>query len=727
MAKKIDSVVVDAVDPDKSDLRSYFRPRESRVPQDEGAVGDGITNDSAAIVATDAALASDGGGEYAIAWTANAYVIGDGSTNATGFTPTSHGRYRGKGGKPKLIHRAKNAAGQNRLFHIANVDGVTVENLECDGEGEVRNHITMDGVVRDAVFRDLHLHDGKNFAIQYADNERDPDLARFERVTVLDVVVDGNTGATSQGSGFVFFNRAQRPGLVPASRDLYLDRLTADITNGSDDTNNHGPQGFKIQNTDGVYVGRLRSIGGRVGGYSITTGVRNLYGGSFETRRANAGVIMRQDTRFATTRISDIHPEVIAYLEDGVTGGTGSRRDALQISGAIPRMTVNRIVGDGNVYLIASEEKRWRLTNVVGEFATRGTGTDIDIVGGTSGFTARIEGWSSEDPEIIQWARQSGTPQVGETITDQSTGATAELVSETDINLFEGFVANIVQLRNGGIFTDANGLSGLAPICGISIPTIILNGGSSPRGWFRMASGWPIQDSVFGGFIARRHHGNRALESYGIRNRWGPIISVNGNPTGVSAATVVEMKGDHETFELISIQTHSGTHEIDFWFKVDGGSGGHTILGLAGTVDGGATHRGIDIINQEDNDPLIGNWAARTPQDFDLSGAATTYSFPIDRDARVLSIVFVYSEATSADAGVAIEVGVVGASTRFLNETSATETAAGTRVVFQNTSGTRSFGARYLSAGETLTISCAGGKAGDGAVGVIVNIVDIRD
>jgi hypothetical protein len=76
---------------------------------------------------------------------------------------------------------------------------------------------------------------------------------------------------------------------------------------------------------------------------------------------------------------------------------------------------------------------------------------------------------------------------------------------------------------------------------------------------------------------------------------------------------------------------------------------------------------------------------------------------------RIIKII--YDETSSADVGVEIRIGKIGSPSFFATYTSEASKAAGTMTILQQITS-------VLSPDETLTVECAGLKAGAGIVSV---------
>lgn len=112
--------------------------------------------------------------------------------------------------------------------------------------------------------------------------------------------------------------------------------------------------------------------------------------------------------------------------------------------------------------------------------------------------------------------------------------------------------------------------------------------------------------------------------------------------------------------------------------------------------------------------------------ELDLSGGATDHPvFTADIPCYLAKVVILYTEASSVDAGVDIRIGkysdgVALDDDYFDISVSEASKAVGYKKVFVHTNFTKC----AIAAGETVTVGTAGGKAGAGAVKVILHIAE---
>lgn len=104
-------------------------------------------------------------------------------------------------------------------------------------------------------------------------------------------------------------------------------------------------------------------------------------------------------------------------------------------------------------------------------------------------------------------------------------------------------------------------------------------------------------------------------------------------------------------------------------------------------------------------------------KEFDLSGAADIeVKFYALRDYYIRDARIIYVEATSADAGVALQFGDSASATRYMNHTSDISQAA-------YDIATPTLASAYIARDRRLKITCAGGKTGTGTAKIVARLV----
>ena len=160
---------------------------------------------------------------------------------------------------------------------------------------------------------------------------------------------------------------------------------------------------------------------------------------------------------------------------------------------------------------------------------------------------------------------------------------------------------------------------------------------------------------------------------------------------------------------------------------------GNTMLNNAGfglIIQAGATenHLHSNFYNGNTTNPVSDTVGANTQFDasynasasLDLSGAATTLIVHhSEQPLRLMRACFLYTEASSADAGVGISIGNEGATNAFLAKTSEINKAQYYAKVYESDGA--GLATASLATGDTITCTTAGGKADTGEVWVTVD------
>jgi len=232
-------------------------------------------------------------------------------------------------GGSKVINAASIAGFGNNLFQVNDCDDFTLRGIHATalatgnfaGGRSPRKLIEFGGVIRRAVVEDFVALDHQNFAITYGDPSENPALARIEGMTIRRGRIGGDVGPEGDGSGIDIYPRDTAA--TPSSFGLVLEDLDIDVTRGSSDIAQHGPQCIKTNNIREVTLaGRLRLRGGSTAALTFTNGTQEIRSTAvIETSRANRGLSLNTNNGANVTalaqRASFAH---LAYRLDGVSG-----------------------------------------------------------------------------------------------------------------------------------------------------------------------------------------------------------------------------------------------------------------------------------------------------------------------------------------------------------------------------------------------------------------------
>lgn len=284
-----------------------------------GAKGDGVTDDAAAFQAAQDAVTNAGGGTISVPATSRGYVIGDGEQSGTAISVRSNTTWAGQGAL--LIHRAKTREGRNHLFSLVGVHNVTISGFAITGEGQTRIAVHMSGTSSDIVLQHLKLRDLRNFAIAFSKTNKSAPDSQFNGLMIKNVTISGVVGLTGDGSGIDIFPRASGP-QGPLSKDLDIEDISVDVTQGSNWVKDHGPQGLKINNVDGVTLKNIRVIGGHSAGVTICNGAANVRAENITISKSNRGLQIFDSTKLYPYHVRNVW---ISGLSDrkGSDGGEG--------------------------------------------------------------------------------------------------------------------------------------------------------------------------------------------------------------------------------------------------------------------------------------------------------------------------------------------------------------------------------------------------------------------
>lgn len=285
-----------------------------------GAKGDGVTDDSGAFQRAQEAVTKAGGGTVLVPASPKGYVIGDGAKNGTAISVRTDTNWKGQ--DALLIHRARTAEGRNHLFSLVSVHNVSISGFAITGEGQKRIAIHMAGTSSGILLEHLKLRDLQNFAITFSKTDNDAKISSFNGLTIRDVTVGGIVGRTGDGSGIDIFPRgAGSQG--PLSKNLDMEDISVDVTQGSNWVKDHGPQGVKVNNVDGVTLRNIRVVGGHSAGITICNGSANVHAENLTISKSNRGLQIMDSTRRYPYHVRNVW---VSGLSDkkGSDGGEGA-------------------------------------------------------------------------------------------------------------------------------------------------------------------------------------------------------------------------------------------------------------------------------------------------------------------------------------------------------------------------------------------------------------------
>jgi hypothetical protein len=223
-----------------------------------------------------------------------------------------------------------------------------------------------------------------------------------------------------------------------------------------------------------------------------------------------------------------------------------------------------------------------------------------------------------------------------------------------------------------------------------------------------------ISNSIFSN-INFKESDNWALQNRGDDNIYSGIQIIDGNPDGDAAVAAIYDTGSRNTFK--GIQLLGSSQNFDFFYNGNGVDGPR-VKELSGLP---ATSEGVTISGSNANGLPTGDIVVASTE-LDLSAAGVdVLELYAAKDYYILGIGMIYTEASSADAGVIVRVGNAASSTHFLTKTSQTSQALG---YVRKHIDSADFASRDLKQGEFLTVGTAGGKAGAGKVKFMIYLAE---
>jgi hypothetical protein len=636
-----------------------------------GAIGDGLPSsgmaNAIAFAACNNDMKSNGGGAMIVPYTSAGYVIGDGVTAGTGIECGANCMYLGIGGrKVRLVHLAVGSQG-NDLFTMQDLANVTIAGFTIDGgSAATRRAVLMRGVVSDLLFEDLYLYDFADYAGAYEDARLTWTDAHYDRVTLRRVTIDGQVSSTpGVGSGLRFYARTERT--------------------GDDGTPEPGGRHLSLEYCD-----------------------LDVTGGSLDQSLHGSQALEVDNCRHVT-----------------VLGGTyrGGRSAALTLTNGVQHA---RVVGAS----LSCANRGVRIDAVAGSALTTRS-QDIQVIGGAY----RKDGVTGAGVEGYGGTITTGTGNVSITGFDTD-GSIVLLPARTDETLTDVTIDG-VTLRGAEIIASPSDPTGGAvlpapaaawpAITGLTIRDIRIVGAdglttTNSAGRIVLGDGvwWWCDGAEVSGVAAYRATAD-VVHVYGTGNLVEDVTVHDGNPLNTASRAAVFDSGIKTTVRRVALL---GTHFVKNHVRKTGGEGGHYSM-LSGTAGDVPVH----LANQEAGDGLSGD-VTRTGLILDLSSyPATAPLFTAEEDYCLVGIEFAYTEASSAAAGVAVQVGRIStagvSTTYFHTATSASAQAQGTVKRYLNTTGTDSLAQQRLPKGDTLTYGTAGLKSGAGEITVTVHLVRV--
>ena len=630
--------------------------------QDYGAVGDGVTNDSAAFLAAQDDVQTFGG-VVVVPWTLNGYAIGDDTTKGTGIEITKPCTWKGEN-RVQLIHRAINNTGTNGqhfLFTIGardgvrsvGADGVSISGFTIKGNTALNQRgISMEGICNDILIEDIVGIDVRDSLIIYGD--ANDATSTYSNITVRRIRRSGQVSNSDPQPAIQFFPR-KNSGTAndqPSASGLLIEDVFIDMT---DDRPGAGiADCIKINKTSAVWLDTIEVVRGGVG-LDLVNGVQNVVAGKIICRESQAGVVI--DSHF--------HPSVPGLV----------KTQRVSIGEIVYERESVSTPGSNALSISAGPEQVW-IGSVVAKNA------DVS-------FLSPVQPADPSNPN----------PDPDHALSDCYIGS---------INL------------NGGNVRSLDPGSSRQPVERLHVGSIVCSqGGFASKGRVSLGDvNRKFNDCRFDRIVVKEHDGHGVIVR-GENNWVGDITSIDGNPNGqTDIAVVAGIQEAHNRYGRIEIQ--GSNHDVRYFYLcVVPLNGGWAIGELFGDP---INKEGIRIVSHENLDAVLATHSVDSSP-LDLSGPAVdNYIFTADKDYYIMSIETVYTEGSSSDIGVDVRVGKNGVNTHFFDKPSLVNKTQFSSRAYLNTTGSQSFSNRKLAKGEVLTIGTAGGKVGGGEVVVKVNL-----
>ena len=223
-----------------------------------------------------------------------------------------------------------------------------------------------------------------------------------------------------------------------------------------------------------------------------------------------------------------------------------------------------------------------------------------------------------------------------------------------------------------------------------------------------------IDNSIISNIIFKETD-NRPIILYGNDNILENIIVEDGNPDSDASTGAIWDYGNRNSIDGLKLTGSS--QNIDYFVRYEGDGG--KIKNISGSPN---NNQGFLIQNA--TTVPIGEFDIISGE-IDLSGAASNpiYYYAMN-DMYLLGVSVIYTEASSADAGVKIEIGNATADAHFFNKDSEVSKAIGYAAVYMNDTD---FISRDVVKGEYISIGTVGGKTGTGAIKVIATLIKVPE
>lgn len=568
-------------------------------PERFGAKGDGLTDSALAFAA---ALAL--GTSMVVPATA-AYQIGDGVTNGSALVLGNGAQLEGNG--CIFLHDALTPEGFARLFELRG-SNIRLRNFVVDGKGLVRQAMNFEGEIRDCVIEDVHFKDLVNFGLAISPGSvTGLGTEHFDELHFRRVRIDGATGDDpGDGGGANWFPRNMDANNRPLSGPIYWDDCYIDVTNGSANMDEGGPQALKGNNSRGGRARGSTFIGGDIGGIVISNGIQDydidrctfLKGQGINISCGMSLPLSRATSRIRV-RNNYIDPQTaLGYRNEAISIDSGARNS---------EVVGNR--GEGDCVIAASNNCFVDVIGVAGAWPENGA--IITWPGGQG--TLRITGGAQPLTSRAVLASLTAYPSVGDALTSGAWSATVAAVDKIDENR-QQFIFHDNTFENGDFRVDDANIIG-SEITNLDVDRMILTGGPRGVGRYRFNS---INRPVVNGRLGRiKSHqaGGTAL-----------IVTPDAAPgLQVERLSITDQKsGDAASVSLcdgvgIDVIDIAGSPNTQHLLAADGADR----LRIGRAIGIPAQNKGVSLVNMHDKALVRGGEVAMTAL-LDLNGGAQT-------------------------------------------------------------------------------------------------------